>query len=480
MWRLLALLSLGPVPLFHSAVAGVAQIDIQRIPQWSDFGTVAGNPDIGNSPVRLGSNSMMLAEGTATPHFMRSGGETETQESRGLAKSFSRRFREPVHLIPIYSSLTTDKYISPFEPSIPVPLPFSGHAVEDLASLIPKATIVSSPLPPVGHLPLQTAHFAGVPVAVMPEATASEQKQQDSPPVASVEPILQTPVEPVVYQPSWPDEIPARSHPEHRVKYYDFQDDSYKPAAWGEDPRGLQGLPSSTSRRELFKDRYTAEVNPWSVRARPQPDMVFYYPQAVVESTEEQKHEEVPELGLQDLLALDPPPPCTGVGCYRRLGPKSKGPKFLAWPEPRPVTAVVEKEKKDRKVKDTKAPSPVEIVYIPLSKEYIPLLAWPVGHSHHAKQGQKLLPHPPTGFGSSSGGDEMQLLSADPRGATHGLPYSLASPQVSSGLGGRANPSEGSPWWGPDLTATGAHGATLGAPAAAAGTQNASGAPEIL
>lgn len=95
---------------------------------------------------------------------------------------------------------------------------------------------------------MHAAYVPRVSEPVMLEDTAPEQVQQDSP-AAPVELVSGTLPEPPVYDPFWHDDLPAKTHPEYTVKYYDFQEGDYKPASWRSDATELPGHASRVRRK---------------------------------------------------------------------------------------------------------------------------------------------------------------------------------------------------------------------------------------
>ncbi|CBZ54070.1 conserved hypothetical protein [Neospora caninum Liverpool] len=287
--------------------------------------------------------------------------QMNAKATRDLGKKpLFRKVEEPVHLVPIYSSLLGDKYISPFEPPIPVHLPFSGIVVPGIAHLTPKGTRPASVYP---------ASKSGPPLNGRRLEVKNRLKRKGA----------------------WDKDITPGAHQIYTSKYYDFEAGEYRPSPRMAHARRLSeseplASPQTTvPTRILIKDRYTANINPWSVRARAQPPMIFYYPQTATHIVEELEEDQgIERIYAKDLPAVPPPPPCVGLGCYRRLGLKKK-PTLFAPPDPVVVVEVTEEKKKaEPKEKKVKISAPPEIRYIPLSKEYIPLLAWPVTHPHPA------------------------------------------------------------------------------------------------
>ncbi|KFH10039.1 hypothetical protein TGMAS_228430 [Toxoplasma gondii MAS] len=300
--------------------------------------------------------------------------ETNGGETRDLGrKNIFRNVAEPVQLVPIYSSLLGDKYVSPFESPIPVPLPFAGIVVPDIAHLTPKGTRPASVYPRSKSGPLLNERRLQL---------QGRLKRKDT----------------------WENDIPRTGQKQYTSKYYNFEAGDYRPDSWMSHSRRLSESDSLTSpeiivsSRIMIKDRYTANINPWAVRARAQSPMVFYYPQTATHAVDELPNGQgIERISASDLPAIPPPPPCVGVGCYRRLDLKNK-PRLFASRAPVVVVEVIEEKKKipkEPKEDKVKVSAPPEIRYIPLSKEYIPLLAWPVTHPHPG--GSKHNAHGPGG-----------------------------------------------------------------------------------
>ncbi|PFH34963.1 hypothetical protein BESB_058500 [Besnoitia besnoiti] len=389
---------------------------------------------LSSSPLSLQDRSRTANDDSIIVQTVMSTSQEETR-NLGKKKNLFRKDPEPVHLVPIYSSILGDKYISPYEPPIPVQLPFTGIVVPDIADLTPKGTRPASVFPRSKSAPHHKARR------------------------------LQLKLRPRRKDP-WDMGVPQPSGGQYSRRYYDYEENKYKPNLWVSQARKLKesdppfAVQDALLPRGLLKDRYTADINPWAVRARAQPSMVFYYPQSATRLMPElPEGHGIEGIHAGDLPALPPPPPCIGLGCVRRLGPKEKKPGLFAPRIPVVVVEVTEEKKnaekeKEPKEKKEKVSISPQIKYIPLSKEYIPLLAWPVRHQFPAGSkytdhvGSQALPHPShtTGYSDQHYHHQGEAGSGFP--ARPANPYIPATGPSDSGSHVPQGPSEYTQSWG--------------------------------